>query len=265
MSTIDTTPAREAFSRQAPVFDAIDAANPLILWVRDRVRRASMRHITPGSTMLELNAGTGIDSVFFAGQGVRVLATDQAPGMVRELRSKQRTGLPLDVVELSYHALPQLAGRTFDHVFSNFGGLNCTDRLADVLRDAHALLRPGGRMHLVIMPRTCPWELAWVLQGRFRDAFRRYRTDGAPAQVEDTAFPCHYHDAADVLRMLPPGYDVEHLQALSLCYPPPHAHALAGRWPRLLRVLERMEDALCMRRPFRSWGDHYLLIVKRTR
>jgi ubiquinone/menaquinone biosynthesis C-methylase UbiE len=265
MSSFDSAPAREAFSRQAPVFDAIDAANPLILWVRERVRRASMRLIAPGSSMLELNAGTGIDSVFFAGLGVRVLATDQAPGMVRELRTKQRPDLQLEVMELSYHALPQLAGRTFDHVFSNFGGLNCTDRLAGVLNDAHALLRPGGRMHLVIMPRTCPWELGWVLQGRFREAFRRYRAQGATAQVEGTVFQCHYHDAADVLGMLPAGYVVEHLQALSLFVPPPHAHALYARWPRLMRILEGMEDALCMRRPFRGWGDHYLLIVKRTR
>jgi ubiquinone/menaquinone biosynthesis C-methylase UbiE len=257
-----TAPAKEAFSRQAPEFDAIDEANPLIGWVRDRVRRASMRFIRPGQTILELNAGTGIDSTYFARQGAQVLATDQAPGMLAQLRSKQQPGLPLEVMELSYLELEHLHGRTFDHVFSNFGGLNCTDRLDKVMRDAHSLLKPGGCMHLVIMPRICPWELGWVLRGRPRSAFRRFRKGGTPAHLEGVTFECHYHSPTEVLRMLPAGYSVRKLMALSLTYPPPHAQAIAAGWPRLTRALARLEDSLCELPPFRNWGDHYLLIVQ---
>jgi ubiquinone/menaquinone biosynthesis C-methylase UbiE len=258
-------PAKEAFSRQAPEFDAIDAANPLIGWVRARVRQACMGFIRPGQRLLDLNAGTGIDSTYFAEQGVQVLATDQAPGMVAQLRSKQRPDLPLEVMELSYLDLGALHGRTFDQVFSNFGGLNCTDRLDKVLRDAHTLLNPGGCMHLVIMPRTCLWEMGWILRGRPGAAFRRFRRGGSPAHLEGVTFDCHYHSPAEVFAMLPDGYTVKKLMALSLVYPPPHAFALAARWPRLTRLLGRMENALCTLPPFRGWGDHYLLIVQRSR
>ncbi len=264
-SAVDHLPVQEAFSRQSGAFDAIDAANPLIGWVRDRVRRTSMAFIRPGDSLLELNAGTGIDSVHFAEQGVHVLATDQSSGMLERLRAKQRAELPLDVMDLSYHDLATLRGKRFDHVFSNFGGLNCTDRLDQVMKDAFGLLRVGGHLHVVIMPRTCLWELGWVLKGRFRMAFRRFRADGAQAHLEGIHFPCHYHAPSAVLRMLPEGFTVRALKGLSVVFPPPHAHALMARHPRLLRLLGRLEDALCDRWPFRGWGDHYLLIVRRTR
>jgi len=256
-------PVKEAFSRQAGTFDAIDAANPLIGWVRDRVRNECLRHMTAGERVLELNAGSGIDSVFFAEQGFPVLATDQAPGMIQQLQGKQRVDLPLEVKALSYHDLPQLSGRTFAHVFSNFGGLNCTAHLDEVLRDAHQLLEPGGHMHLVIMPHVCLWELAWILKGRPRQALRRFRSGGTDARLEGVHFDCHYYDPKEVLAMLPEGYAVRALVGLSVFYPPPHMQAKAERWPRVVRWLEGLEDRLARRRPFRGWGDHYLLIVQR--
>jgi len=256
-------PVKEAFSRQAATFDAIDAANPLIGWVRDRVRAECLKTIAPGDTLLELNSGTGIDSVFFAERGVKVLASDQAPGMIEQLKARQRKDLPLDVMALSYHELPTLGERTFDHIFSNFGGLNCTAHLDVVLRDAHDRLRPHGHMHLVIMPRTCLWELAWIFKGRPREAFRRFRKGGTSAQLEGVHFDCHYYDPKEVLRMLPDGYAVRALMGLSVFYPPPHMQAKAARWPGLTRWLERVENRLHRLRPFNGWGDHYLLIVQR--
>ncbi len=261
-SAANILPVQEAFSRQSGEFDAIDEANPLIGWVRERVRSECLDLISPGDRLLELNAGTGIDSVFFAEQGVHVLATDQAPGMLTQLRSKQRPGLPLDVKALSFLDLGELKGQQFDHIFSNFGGLNCTDRLDQVLREAYQLLRPGGCLHLVIMPRVCLWELAWVFKGQFRRAFRRLRKGGTMAHLEGVEFPCHYYDPGVVARMVP-GLSVRTIKGLSVFVPPPHMQGKAERWPRLLRFSEQLEKALCDLWPFRAWGDHYLLIVQR--
>ncbi|MCC7503534.1 MAG: methyltransferase domain-containing protein [Flavobacteriales bacterium] len=257
-------PVQEAFSRQSGAFDAIDVANPLIGWVRERVRSECMKFVRPGDRLLELNAGTGIDSVFFAEQGIHVLATDQAPGMLAQLRSKQRAGLSLDVKALSFMDLDQLKGQRFDHIFSNFGGLNCTDRLDVVLREAYELLPPGGHMHLVIMPRLCLWELAWSFKGQFRRAFRRLKKGGTMAHLEGVYFPCHYYDPGAVARMVP-DLQVRVIKGLSVFFPPPHMQGKAERWPRLTRLAERLENRLCTRWPFRSWGDHYLIILERTK
>ena len=72
--------AEAAFSAQAPRFDVIDDGNPIIGRMRTIVRRAVMRNYAPGQELLELNAGTGLDALWFAERGLNVLATDAAPG-----------------------------------------------------------------------------------------------------------------------------------------------------------------------------------------
>ncbi len=253
----------EAFSRQSRVFDDLDEA-PLIQWVRNRVRTATMRWLRPGSHLLEINCGTGIDSLWFAERGLRITATDDAPGMLAELERKSaaRTDLQLTHQRCSFLQLDRLAPLAADAVFSNFGGINCTDRIQDVLHGIDARLAPGGICALVIMPRCSPWELIEVLRGNVRYAFRRYGKGGAPAKVEGVPFRCWYHDVRDVRRVLP-GYTVVDRMALSFFMPPPHLGPFAARHPRFTRLAERMETALC-RWPFiRSRGDHYLLILRK--
>lgn len=253
----------EAFSRQAPVFDALDEA-PLIQWVRERVRAAIRPHLPAGGDLLEINCGTGIDSLWFAARGLRVTATDDAPGMLAELERKcaGHPGLPLAMRRCSFLALDTLAPATFDAVFSNFGGINCTAELDTVLRGIDARLRPGGLCALVIMPRFSPWELADLFRGNIGFALRRYRRKGTAAQVEGVGFTCWYHDVRAVRRGLP-GYAMVDRMALSFFVPPPHLGPFAADRPRLVRWLEALERATC-RWPFiRSRGDHYLLILRK--
>ncbi len=254
----------EAFSAQSPMFDALDEANPLIAWVRERVRREAMKHFRSGDTLLELNAGTGLDSFWFAEQGLRVLATDNAPGMIDRLRTKAATRpeMNVEVNARDFHRLDDLSPRTFDHVFSNFGGLNCTDRLDVVLGGIDRILKPGGTCALVIMPRTSPWELVELLRGNARLAFRRWRKGGAPANVEGTVFTCHYYDPSYVRRRLP-GFKHVDLMSLSSFVPPPHLLPFARRHPRLTRWMEKAEHSTCRWPLIRSIGDHYLIILRK--
>ena len=67
-----------AFSRQSPGFDALEEHNVIIHRIRTRVRTHVLTLLKPGASILELNAGTGIDSLFFAQQGFTVHATDNA-------------------------------------------------------------------------------------------------------------------------------------------------------------------------------------------
>lgn len=260
-----TANVAEAFSRQSGAFDAIDAANPLIGRMRELVREAAMRHITRGSTLLELNAGTGIDSFFFAEQGVRVLATDAAPGMVAQLEAKRsaRPELRVEVMPCSFLELERLRPRRFDHVFSNFGGLNCTAHLDQVLHGIDGVLSPGGTCTLVIMPRFSPWESAAALKGHFGLALRRWRKGGSPAHLEGVQFTCHYFSPGYVRRHLGAGYEVIDQRALSLVVPPPHMERFPQRRPKLLRSLHRIEEAIAHAWPFRNWGDHFLIILRK--
>ena len=255
---------QDSFSAQSPVFDTIDEANPLIKWVRDRVRAEAMRYMNSGERMLEVNAGTGLDSIWFAERGIHVMATDNAPGMLAELERKKSTRpeLPLEVMHCDFHQLEAFEAHSFDHVFSNFGGLNCTDRLDVVLRGIDHVLKPGGHCTLVIMPRTSPWELIELLRGNVRMAGRRFKKGGAPAQVEGVRFQCYYHDTSFVRRQLR-RYRVRSLMALSFFVPPPHLAPFAARHPRFTRLLERLENATCKWPLLRGCGDHYLITLQK--
>lgn len=255
---------RNAFSRQSPLFDMLDD-QPLIQWVRDRVRARTMETARPGDRMLEINAGTGIDSLWFAQHGLDVLATDDAPGMVDLLERKRdaHPSLKLRVARCSFLRTEDLGEGGFDLVFSNFGGINCTQDLQRVMEGIRARLRIGGVCVLVIMPRFSPWELIDALRGNVRHAFRRYRSGGAPARIEGVRFQCHYHDVSSVLKVAQ-GFTLLDRSALSFFVPPPHLAPFAARHPRLLRSLQWLEERCC-RWPFiRSRGDHYLLVLQRV-
>jgi ubiquinone/menaquinone biosynthesis C-methylase UbiE len=256
---------QDAFSRQSPAFDTLDG-EPMIQWVRWRVRDTVMRWFKPSDRLLEINCGTGIDSLWFAQNGLRVTATDNSPGMLAELvRKRDQAPRPkVNVVNCSFLELDQLDMPDVNAVFSNFGGINCTAELANVLHGMDRKLLPGGICALVIMPRFSPWEIAEALRGNVRFAFRRFKKGGAIAQVEGVSFQCWYHDVKDVLRILPQ-YEVLDGQALSFFVPPPHLGPWAARHPRLVKLLERVETRTS-RWPFiRSRGDHYVLVLRKPR
>ena len=56
----------------------------------------------------------------------------------------------------------------YDHIFSNFAGLNCTDELNKVLDSFNCLLKPGGFVTLVILPKFCLWEFLLLFKGKFK-------------------------------------------------------------------------------------------------
>jgi len=226
MDTLQEQQASAAFSRQAPVFDRIDRENSMLGWMRARVYGEVMRFIRKDDFLLELNCGTGIDALHFASQGIRVMATDNAPGMLAQLRHKvdaESLHHLVSVQRCSFNQLEQLGLEPrFDYVFSNFGGLNCTSDLDKVLRDMDALLKPGGRFTLVMMPKICPWEMALVLRGHFRTAFRRLRKGGVQAKVEGLPFQCYYYNPRFIIRQMGEGYRLCSLKALGIAVPPPY-------------------------------------------
>lgn len=260
--------ASAAFSKQAPVFDKIDEENKLLVWMRDRIHREVMSFARKGDYMLELNCGTGIDALYFTSQGLRVMATDNAPGMLEQLQQKIDAGGLQDrisVARCSFNHLEAL-GTTpqYDYVFSDFGGLNCTDRLDKILDDIDRLLKPGGRFTLVIMPKVCLWEMAMVFKGYFRTAFRRLRKGGVQAKVEGVPFQCYYYDPRFIIAYLGERYKLRSLKGLSIIVPPPYIERFVEKRPRLFRVLEGWENRLYGKAPFNRWGDHFMITMEKA-
>jgi ubiquinone/menaquinone biosynthesis C-methylase UbiE len=258
--------AASAFSKQAVVFDAYDAGNTIIHYKRRRVREHVLRFLKPGGSILELNAGTGEDALYFASRGHYVHATDIAAGMQGKLREKVEAQEMTDRVSTeicSFTELDTLKNRgPYDLIFSNFAGLNCTRELGRVLCSFAPLLKPGGQVSLVILPPFSLWEFILLFRGHFKTAFRRLfaRNKGAAAQVEGVPFRCWYYPASFVIRTLEKeNFEMVGWEGLCTIVPPSYIEHFAERRPRLYRSLCRLEDKWKEKWPWRAIGDYYII------
>jgi 2-polyprenyl-3-methyl-5-hydroxy-6-metoxy-1,4-benzoquinol methylase len=237
-----------AFSAQSIHYDSDDQSNHVIADLRKQVYDHVARYIQPGSRMLELNAGTGIDATYFVSQGHSVLATDLSDGMVNEMKKKQ-----LSVKQLSYENLDQLNGEKFDYVFSNFGGLNCVDDLSKVTRHLNELVKPGGYVTWVIMPKICPWEFATILRGN-KNAFRRLKKDGVMAHIDGEYFKTWYHSLNDIKNAFGKEFSFIESEGLAALSPPPHKTDFFAY--SLSRKIDRLFNRML---PFNRWADHLIV------
>lgn len=256
----------DAFSKQSKIFDEIEEKNPVILWMREQVRKHELSILKPGETILELNAGTGMDGLFFAQKGFSVHATDNAEGMLDELTKKisaNNLSDKITVQRCSFNNLENLYGKKYDHVFSNFGGLNCSENLSDVIKKLGPLLNVNATVTLVIMPPVCPWEIALALKGNFKVAFRRLNKNGAVSHLEGNYFKTYYYSPKYLTKVFGAAYKRVSLKGLASISPPPYLENIPRKYPRLYKMLIKMDEKLCSYKPFNSWADHYIITFRK--
>jgi len=249
----------EAFTKQSLHYDTNDFQNPLLSAMRMQVYQHVSKFIRRPSRILELNAGTGIDALYFIQQGHTVHATDLSDGMIRQI-SKKVNDCPnrLTVQQLSYDQLDQLKGQKFDFIFSNFGGLNCIHELSKITKDLRSILNPGGYVTWVIMPPICFWEIVSILKGN-RNAFRRLNKNGVVAHLEGRHFRIWYHSFLSIKKSFGPNFKLIHHEGLAALLPPPHVFNFPIRHPWLYKTLQRIDAAVRNHFPFNRWADHIII------
>jgi len=260
--------AEEAFSRQSVIFDELYSGNTIVNYKRDRVRSHVLQYIEPVSTILELNSGTGEDALFFASKGFKVHATDISTGMQQQLKQKvEASNLARWVTNeiCSYTQLENLKQKgPYDHIFSNFAGLNCTGELDKVLSSFNDLLNPGGVVTLVILPKFCLWETLLLFKGKFRTAFRRlFSKNGVKAHVEGTYFTCWYYNPSYIINHLKGSFDVLSVEGLCTIVPPSYIEGFAEKHPSAYKFLKRTEDRLKNTWPWKYIGDYYIISLRK--
>jgi ubiquinone/menaquinone biosynthesis C-methylase UbiE len=260
--------AEKAFSKQSAVFDKLYSTNIIIQYKRQRVRDHVSQYLEPGREILELNAGTGDDAIWFAEQGHTVHATDISGGMQEKLVEKvNQANLAAKVsAEIcSFTDLVRLQHKgPYDLIFSNFAGLNCTGELNKVLRSFSPLLNPRGMVTMVILPKFCLWETMMFVKGEFKTAFRRFfSSHGVKANVEGQQFTCWYYDPSYVIRNMKDEFDLLSLEGLCTVVPPSYLENFPNKRPSLFKWLKEKEDKWKSNWPWRNIGDYYIISFRK--
>jgi ubiquinone/menaquinone biosynthesis C-methylase UbiE len=257
----------EAFSLTAEKYDRFAVDHPNLTRIRSKVYAHLSRYVRSGERILELNAGTGTDAAYLAGQGYHIHATDIAPGMLERIQAKaeaQNLGERLTVQACSFTELEKIEGKPYDAVFSDLGGLNCIPDLRLVIRQLPGLLRPGGIVTWVLMPPICLWELAMAFTGDFKFAFRRLSPKGTWSHLEGKHFMIYYFTPRQVISAFRPQFAPLAIEGLSVFAPPAESKNLAKNHPRIYDLLCGLDDRLAHRVPFRAWGDFFIISFRYT-
>lgn len=223
----------------------------------------------PGDCVLELGCGTGVDACFLADRGVKVVACDNSPQMIKVATRRVAEGEKRSLVQTYLLAAEDIAnlrsGDAFDGAFSNFGALNCVQDLQQLARNLAALLKPGATALLCWMGPCCLWEVIWYLgRGNPRKAFRRFRRGGVTACLaEGTSIRVHYTSVRSLARTFAPEFQLKSIKGIGVSVPPSYLEPWANRFPHLFGLSVRADLVWGRCFGFRSLADHVLLEFRR--
>lgn len=269
-----------AFDTLAPAYDRTFTDTTLGRLLRTAVWEQLEEVFSAGDLVLELGCGTGEDAVWLAGRGIRVCATDAAPAMLdivhRKADAREVAGnvavARVDISETTADTPPprasavgltSSAGR-YDGVLANFGALNCVERWKPLAEGLSRVVRPSGRVVVVVMGPFCPWDWFWfLLRGRPHQAFRRFRA-GAPASLGEGARQRVWYPTPRRLRRAFEGSFIHRTtNGIGVLLPPTYGKHLVERWEEWFRKVAAWDQRLGRVFPGTWLNDHYLMVLER--
>lgn len=261
------------FDRAAQTYDHDFTNTPIGRMLRKSVLRYmdGLLKKNPEIRILEFNAGTGEDAIYFGLKGYQVSATDISAKMVEKAEKKvNEFGLP-KLVNVSQCDIKNIAEHGFkmeyDVVFSNFGGLNCLNpsEIEKLNEDILHLLKPGGRFIAVVMPRFCFWEsLYFLLKFNKKAIFRRNTTENIPVMVNGIEVKTWYYSPKVFYTLMQNNFRRIKLRPVGFLIPPSYLGPAFDKRMGLLKLLCKADKVLERVSFLAPYSDHFLIDLERV-
>jgi ubiquinone/menaquinone biosynthesis C-methylase UbiE len=264
-------PDEEHFSNVAAAFDSVAENFEVsfeneITWALRRKTYAIIESLIPsGGSILDINCGIGIDAVELALRGFRVTGVDVSSKMIEQARLRATTQrASVDFCQNSFEDLRSLAGNTFDLVLSNFGGLNCVERLDIVARQIAIATKKHGYFVGVVMPPFSLWEFAsYLLRGDLQNSIRRVRGKAIATGFQSKTFTVCYHSSRNLVRAMGVCFHPVRIIGLNILSPTPQSMGFFNDYPRLTRFLQKVDSHIEEIPGLRQIGDHFVIILRK--
>ena len=199
----------------------------------------------------------------FSEKGHRVLATDISEGMIQHARAKGNGKVQFQQMDINTIS-ESIFQQKFDLVFSNFGGLNCLSpqQLKKFLKTLPSLVKPNGKIIMVIMPKSCLWEQFYFLvKGSSKKAFRRKKEQPSMANVEGIEVPTWYYNPKDIVTLCKE-VDTVSVHPIGIAIPPSYLEPFFASKKRILRTLTLIEGWL-KASFWAKYADHYIITFQK--
>jgi ubiquinone/menaquinone biosynthesis C-methylase UbiE len=265
---VDLRDTQEAFDSVAIDYDGPRGNNELIQDMRHEMWRWLDMTFAPGSRLIDLGCGTGLDAIRLAKQGHFVTATDWSPRMIErtaDRAAREAVTANVRAVAVGAHELDRIDGSNlFDGAYSNLGALNCVPDLRVVAEQCARLLKPRGALVFTVIGRMCPWELGhYTLKRDWARVRIRFSRKMEPVRMNKRTVWTHYYSPREFYRAFEPQFTLGHYRGICVFAPPPYLTSVKKSYPRLHRTLWRADRCAAGWPLLRRMGDHFLMVMFR--
>ena len=251
----------EAYEAAAPDYDGQVQGDA---WMRNVLWDRYARLFCAGQTVLDLGCGTGIDAVFLARRGIRVLGIDASPAMIAQSRAKLAAAELEDLLHfrvMDIAGVGSLPGAGFDGIICAFAALSTVAELDEFAASVARLLVPRGTLVVHLLNRWSLWEwLGLVRSSRLRAAGRLGRNPRRNFMIGGRTVPHYLYQPGAAYLFFESRFALRRAYGIGILRPP---HTVRRIPSVIVKGLERLERPLRGLWPVRDWGRFFVLELER--
>lgn len=229
---------------------------------RNWVWKLLEKEVKPHFSILEINGGTGEDTLHLAPKVKRYHFTDLSPDMV-SIAEKKCAGISSAHFQTAGF-FQALAGKEkYDLIFSNFGGLNCINpqEVQELGIQIKNSLQKNGKFIAVIMGRNCKWEQRYFKRkNELEKAFRRQSKEVVYANLDGEKIPTWYYSPMEFSLLC--GMKISKLKPVGYAIPPSYLNPWLEPKKILRTGLKWWDISVRSLSALANKADHYYIVLE---